>query len=136
MEHHPMTTPPSTVRIARLLVLLNALIWLLFGVITAAGAHPSFREAGLLRWAMAASAFIAAIILVALAGLLKRRSRFGYILTVVMLAVMILASLFDDFGLADLLFVLVTLLPLASLLKDRAWYLRPTSGGEQEQPAA
>jgi len=131
-----MTTPPSTVRIARLLVLLNALIWLLFGVITAAGAHPSFREAGFLRWAMAASAFIAAIILVALAGLLKRRSRFGYILTVVMLAVMILASLFDDFGLADLLFVLVTLLPLASLLKDRAWYLGPTSAGEREQPAA
>ena len=131
-----MTTPPSTVRITRLLVLLNSLLWVLFGIITAAGAHPSYREAGLLRWAMAASAFLAAIILVALAGLLKRRSRFGYMLTVVLLAVMILASLLDDFGLADLLYVLVTLLPLALLLKDRSWYLRPTSGGEQEQPAA
>jgi len=131
-----MTTPPSTVRTARLLVLLNALIWLLFGVITAAGAHPSFREAGLLRWAMAASAFIAAIILVTLAGLLRRRPRIGYRLTVALLAVMILASFLDEFGLSDLIFVLVTLLPLALLLKDRAWYVRPTSGGEPEQPAA
>ena len=131
-----MTTPPSTVRAARLLVLLNALLWVGFGAITAAGAHPSFREAGLLRWVMAASAFIAAIILAALAGLLKRRPRIGYILTGALLAVTVLASLFDDFGLADLLYVLVTLLPLALLHKDRAWYLRSTLGGEQEQPAA
>jgi hypothetical protein len=55
---------------------------------------------------------------------------------VALLAVMILASFLDEFGLADLLFVLVTLLPLALLLKDRVWYGRPTSGGEQEQPAS
>jgi hypothetical protein len=84
---------------------------------------------------MAASAFLAVSILVAVARLLKRRSRFGYLLTVALLAVMILASLFDDFGLADLLFVLVTLLPLALLLKDRAWYVRPSLDGQQEQPA-
>jgi hypothetical protein len=131
-----MTTPPSTVRTTRLLVLLNALLWLLFGIITAAGVHPSFREAGLLRWAMAGSAFLAAIVLAALAEMLKRRPRIGCILTVALLAVMILASLLDDFGLADLLFVLITLLPLALLLKDRSWYLRPTMGGQQEQPAA
>jgi hypothetical protein len=52
------------------------------------------------------------------------------------LAVIILASLFDDFGLADLLFVLVTLLPLALLLKDRAWYVRPSLDGQQGQPGA
>jgi hypothetical protein len=131
-----MTNPPSTVPTARLLVLLNALLWLLFGIITAAGVHPSFREPSLLRWTMAASAFIAAVILVVFAGLLKRRSRFGYLLTVALLAVMILASLFDDFGLADLLFVLVTLLTLALLLKDRAWYVRPGPDGQQGQPGA
>ena len=131
-----MTNPPSTVRTARLLVLLNALLWLLFGVITAAGAHPSYREAGLLRWGMAALALIAAIVLVGLADLLKRRPRFGYRLTVAVLAVMILAGVLDEFGLADLLYVVVTLLPLALLLKDRVWYVRPASGGEQEQPAA
>ena len=131
-----MTKPPSTVRTTRLLVLLNALLWFLFGIIAAAGIHPSFRGAGLLRWAMAGSAFVAAIILVAFAGLLKRRSRFGYLLTVALLAVMILASLLDDFGLADLLFVLVTLMPLALLLKDRAWYVRPSLDGQQGQPGA
>jgi len=131
-----MTTPPSTVRTTRLLVLLNALLWLLFGIITAAGVHPSFREAGLLRWAMAGSAFLAVTVLAALADLLKRRPRLAYRWTVALLAVMILASFLDEFGLADLLFVLVTLLPLALLLKDRAWYGRPTSGGEQEQPAS
>jgi len=131
-----MTNRPSTVPTTRLLVLLNAVLWLLFGIITAAGVHPSFREPSLLRWAMAASAFLAASTLVAFAGLLKRRSRFGYLLTVVLLAVMILASLFDDFGLADLLFVLVSLLPLALLLKDRSWYVRPSLDGQQGQPGA
>jgi len=131
-----MTNPPSTVRTTRLLVLLNALLWFLFGIIAAAGIHPSFREAGLLRSAMAGSALVAAIILVAFAGQLKRRSRFGYILTVALLAVMILASLLDDFGLADLLFVLVTLVPLVLLLKDRAWYVRPSLDGQQGQPGA
>jgi hypothetical protein len=67
---------------------------------------------------MAASAFLAASTLVAFAGLLKRRSRF------------------DDFGLADLLFVLVSLLPLALLLKDRSWYVRPSLDGQQGQPGA
>jgi len=71
-----------------------------------------------------------------MAGLLKRRSRLGYILTVALLAVMILASLLDDFGLADLLFVLVTLMPLALLIKDRAWYVRPSLDGQQAQPGA
>jgi hypothetical protein len=52
------------------------------------------------------------------------------------LAVMILASLFDDFGVADLHFVLVTLLPPALLLKDRAWYVRPSLEGQQGQPGA
>jgi len=131
-----MTITPSTVRTARLLVLFNALLWVLFGIITVAGAHPSYRQASLLRWAMAGSAFLAAILLVALADLLKRRPRFGYRLTVAVLAAMILVGLLDEFGLADLFYVLVTLLPLALLLKDRAWYVRSSLGGEQEQPAA
>ena len=70
-----MTNRPATVPTTRLLVLLNAVLWLLFGVITAAGVRPSFREPSLIRWAMAASASLAASILVAFAGLLKRRSR-------------------------------------------------------------
>lgn len=131
-----MTAPPSTVRTTRLLVLLNALLWLVFGVITVAGAHPSYREAGLLRWVMAASGLLAAIVLAVLSELLRGRPSVGYRLTVPLLAVIILASFLDEFGLADLIFVLVTLLPLALLLKNRAWYLRPASGGEPEQPAA
>ena len=82
---------------------------------------------------MAAWGFVAGIVLVALAGLLKRRSRFGYILTVVLLAIMSQAGLLDQFGIADLLYALVTLLPVALLLKHRAWYVRPGLVGAEEE---
>jgi hypothetical protein len=49
---------------------------------------------------------------------------------------MILASLFDQFGLADLIFVAAIALPLLLLVKDRAWYLHPGVTTERERGAA
>jgi lysylphosphatidylglycerol synthetase-like protein (DUF2156 family) len=120
-----MTNPPPTVRSTRFLILFNALLWLGFGIITAAGAHPSYREPGILRWAMAISALLAAGLLLALVRPLARRKHTAYRAAVVLLAAISAAAVFDDFGLADLAFLIITLLPLALLLKDRKWYLEP-----------
>ena len=45
---------------------------------------------------------------------------------------MILASVFDEFGLADLAFAAAMGLPLLLLVRARAWYLR----SEAERPYA
>ena len=131
-----MTRAPSTVRYTRFLILINALFWLAFGVTTAVGAHPSYREASALRWAMAIMALLAAGILGALADLLHRRSRLAYWPAVASLAAITLAALLDDLGLADIVFVVLTLLPLTLLLKDRTWYLEIVIGNEQDNRAA
>jgi MFS family permease len=131
-----MTSPPSTVRYTRLLILINALFWIAFSAITALGAHPSYEEANALRWAMAITAFLVAGILGALAGRLQRRSRQVYWLAVASLTAVAVAAVFDDLGPADVLFIVITLLPLALLLKDREWHQGIAMGPGQENRAA
>jgi hypothetical protein len=80
-------------------------------------------------------ALLVAVLLGGLALQLGKPSPLGFWLTVGFLAAMILASLFDQFGLADLVFVAAIALPLVLLLKDRAWYLRPAITGKAEPRA-
>jgi hypothetical protein len=131
-----MTSTPSTVRYTRLLILINALFWLAFSVITAVGAHPSYEEASVLRWAMATAALLVAGILGTLAGRLQSRSRLVYWLAVTSLAAMTVAAVLDELGPADLVFIIMTLLPLALLLKDRDWYQGMVIRTDQDQRAA
>ena len=49
---------------------------------------------------------------------------------------MILVGLFDELGLADLAYVVLTLIPLALLIRDRNWYLRTHHAAAQHQRAA
>ena len=121
-----MANTPSTVRYTRLLILLNALLWLAFGLVTAVGAHPSYPEPGTLRWAMAISALLAAAFLGTIVGPAARRNRIAYWAVVFVLAAISVAAIFDQFGVADLAFEIITLLPLALLIRDRNWYLQPT----------
>jgi lysylphosphatidylglycerol synthetase-like protein (DUF2156 family) len=126
-----MTDLPSTVRLTRLLIVLDAVLWLAFGLTTAIGAHPSYKEPGVLRWAMATIALFAAGVLAGLAIFLMKRSRLAYWLAVASLAAMALAGLLDELGLADLVFLVATILPLALLLKDRVWYLEEAPDRER-----
>ena len=64
------------------------------------------------------------------------RSRLAYWPAVASLAAITLAALLDDLGLADIVFVVLTLLPLTLLLKDRTWYLEIVIGNEQDNRAA
>ncbi len=126
-----MTSPPSTIRAARVLLILNALIWFALGAIISVGAHPSFREMDLLRVGMAVSTLLTAAVLTVLIGLLGRRSRPAYWLVVAALAGMSVLTVLDQFGLPDLAFLVLTLLALILLIRDRAWYLRADFESEQ-----
>ena len=131
-----MTTPPSSTTATCFLLAVLAFLWLAFGITVAMNAHPSYKDAALVRWTMATMACGAAVILAVLASQLKRRSRLSYWLTVGLLTSMILVGLFDELGLADLVYLVLTLIPLALLIRDRNWYLRTPHAPAQNQRAA
>ena len=120
-----MTRPPHSVIATFTLILLDATIWWLFGVIVAAGLHPALPNTPICKVFLSIAAFGVAGVLTWLPVFLKRRSRAGYFLTLAFFGLTTLAFLFDDFGWVDLAFLAVTLLPAALLLKDRNWYLHP-----------
>jgi lysylphosphatidylglycerol synthetase-like protein (DUF2156 family) len=88
-------------------ILLNALIWLALGMIIALHAHPALPDNPILQWVMAllsfGTAWFAALCFLALTSIL---------------------TIFDDFGWTDLLVLVINLIPIILLIKDRAWYLQ------------
>jgi cation transport ATPase len=118
-----MTTLPSTVRATRYLLFLNALCWMAFAIIAAVGAHPSYKDPNAIRWAMTAMGLVVAAILAILATQLEPGNRLTYWASVMLLTAMTLGGLLDELGLADLAFLLITILPLALLIKHHRWYL-------------
>jgi hypothetical protein len=125
-----MTTMPVKVRITFLLILLNALVWLVFGMIVLLGLHPALPAEGLYRWGMAVVSFLAAAVLIILFLLLRRRWKPAWYLAVTALAVSALVTLLDDFGGIDLAVLAVMLLPLVVLVVDRRWYMEKRTAND------
>lgn len=117
-----MVKPPLAVTIARLLIGLNALIWIGFGLIVASGAHPAMPHSAVLRWVMAIGGLLAGAALVILALLLGRRRRWVYLASLTALAVLAALSIADQVGLADLAVLALQLGAIACLLRGRAWF--------------
>ena len=109
-------------------MLVNCLTWLILGVLIVTNAHPALPDQPVIMGVMAALSFGAAGILFILFLLIYRRNRFGYFLTLAALLITALLTFFDDFGLSDLIVVLIILVPVVLLIKDRAWYFNKTMG--------
>lgn len=118
-----MKNLPLTVKITQVLLLIEALMWLVFGVIILAGLHPALPEGALYRWGMGGISILAAVVLVALTRLLLRRVRAAWYLTMVALFASFLVILFDNVGWVDLAVMAGVFLPMVLLLIDRKWYL-------------
>jgi hypothetical protein len=130
-----MNTRPRSFSVALVLVLLNALLWLTFGILVATDIHPALPISPLLKGIMAVLAFVTAGILLILLLLLTKQNRIAYFFTVGMQIVISLVTIFDDFGWADFIFIVISLAPIVLLVKDRAWYFRTTSGSAGDQGA-
>jgi lysylphosphatidylglycerol synthetase-like protein (DUF2156 family) len=122
MNHRPISVSATMI-----FILLNALIWLAFGAIVAVGAHPALPVSPLINGIMASLAFITAGILLALLAFLGKRNRVAYYLTLCLLVVISILTIFDDFGLADFVVLIINIAPFILLIKDRAWYLQERS---------
>jgi lysylphosphatidylglycerol synthetase-like protein (DUF2156 family) len=101
-----------------------------FGIFAASGGIVSLPEAGQARWVIGGLAVAAAAALAVATLLLRRRVRAAYYFAVALLAAITVLSLTDQVGVLDLAALLVSLVPLVFLLKDRAWYLSRQAGDQ------
>lgn len=120
-----MTKPPLAVMMARVLIALDALIWLGFGSVVASGAHPAVPPSAVLRWMMAIGGLLAGAALAVLALLLGRPRRWVHLVALTVLAVLAALSITDQVGLADLAVLALQLSAIACLLRGRAWFALP-----------
>lgn len=121
-------TMPGTVRAALLLLAFDAIVWLGFGIFAAFGGIASLPP-GPIRRVIGGLAVAAAAALAVTALLLRRRIRIAYFFAVLMLTAIAVLSLTDQVGAPDVAALLVSLIPLVLLLKDRWWYLGGSAPG-------
>jgi lysylphosphatidylglycerol synthetase-like protein (DUF2156 family) len=119
-----MTKPPLSVRVNLFFILLNALVWLVLGLVIALHAHPALPQDPLIQGGMAVLSFCAVGILLGLFFFLRNRYPPAWFVALGFLALTSILTIFDDFGWTDLLVLVINLVPLILLIKDRAWYLR------------
>jgi hypothetical protein len=115
--------PPISATFTLVFILLNALIWLGLSIIIALDVHPALPNQPFIKTIMTFFALGISGILVGLFILLRKPNQFAYYLTVGMLAGIALLTIFDEFGVADLIVLIINLIPLILLIKDRDWFL-------------
>ena len=119
-----MTKRPLSVSVALIFILLNALVWLALGVIIAANVHLALPDIPLLKGVMAFLALATAGVLLALFIFLGKHNRVAYFIAIGIFVAISLLSILDQFGLADLVILAISIAPMILLIKDREWYLR------------
>ena len=122
MKKHPLT-----VNVTLIFVTINALIWLILGMIIALHIHPSLPDQPVIRWSMAFISFAAAAILACLFFFLRRQISVAWSLSLGFFVLSALLTFFDQFGLTDLVVLVINVIPIILLIKDRAWFLRRMS---------
>jgi hypothetical protein len=126
-----MTKTPISISVTLILLLLNAFIWLAFAIIVAAGLHPAIPDVRLVKWGMAILSLLTSGTLIGLSVFLRGRRRLAYYLALGLLVTISLLTLTDDFGLPDLIVLILTVAPLVLLIKDRTWYIEQYSGSSE-----
>jgi hypothetical protein len=117
-------TRPILIKITLFLILLNAFFWMFFGVITALGYHPGIPANEMLRWGMVVLAISCSIVLMVLVVFLGRHNRIAYGLTACILGLISVLTITDQFGISDLLVLLLTTITLLLLVLGRRWYFQ------------
>jgi hypothetical protein len=119
-----MIKRPLSVNAALGFILLNSLVWLVFGGIAAANANPALPVPPLIKVIMAFLSIAIAGMLLGLFIFIRRRNRIAYYLILGLLVITFLLNFFDNVGLVDLAVIIINLIPIILLIKDRSWYLQ------------
>ncbi len=112
-----------SIRVVFLLMVLNALLWLVFGLIIAVDAHPALPFQSEIKFMIAFLSFAAAGVLLILLYFLRKRNRISFYLTFAFFVVASLLIIMDEVGWVDFAVLAVNITPLILLYKDRSLYL-------------
>lgn len=118
-----MTHRPVTVTINLVFILLNTLIWLILAIMIAANVIPGLGDLPAMKWSLTILSIIIAIILLVLTYFLYKHNLKAYYLTSAFFAITSILVIFDDVGLADIIVLGISIVPIILLIKDRSWYL-------------
>jgi lysylphosphatidylglycerol synthetase-like protein (DUF2156 family) len=121
---------PLSVTITLIFLFLNALVWLALGVIIAANIHPALPDLPIVKGVLVILSLCASGILLGLLFLLRKRSRIAWFVALGFLAITSILTIFDDFGWTDLIVLVINIIPIVLLIKNRAWFLK----GRVQQP--
>jgi lysylphosphatidylglycerol synthetase-like protein (DUF2156 family) len=119
-----MKQSPKTVSATLILILLNAAFWLGYAIITILTNNDAATVPHVARWSFSFLALGTAAILVVLFFLLRKRVRFAYYLSLIVLALLAVLSLTDQVGWLDVFSLLLSLIPFVLLVKDNLYYRR------------
>jgi hypothetical protein len=120
----PVNNRPFSVTLTWIFIILNAIIWLALGSIIAINAHPALPVPSLLKGIMAFLSISMAGILGILFVFFRKRNRIVYYLTIAFFVAVSLLTIFDDVGFSDIFVLVLNLIPIVLLIKDRNWYLK------------
>jgi uncharacterized membrane protein len=119
-----MKRSPKSVTPTLILILLNAAFWFTYALITILTNNRADSISYVSRWIFSFLAIGTSIVLVVLFFLLRKRIRFAYTLTLILVALLAVLSVTDQVGWWDVFSLLISASPIVLLLKDRKWYLR------------
>lgn len=120
---------PSTIKVALVFILVNALVWLLFSVIIAANLHPAMPAQPLIRWGIAGASLVAGLVLILLTFQLSKQTRIAWYLAVIAFFALVVLTIADEVGWVDISYIIIALIPLVLLIRDRKWYLGEVNNG-------
>lgn len=114
---------PPVVMVCQILLILEGAIWLLLGAWYLALQFTEARVPSTCAWIVAGLMFVNALAMLSLAWGIGRRQRAYYYSALAVILVNILLSVTDEFGLFDLIILLLNLAILLLLFAGRSQYL-------------
>lgn len=118
-----MKAHPLSVKITLAFILICAILWLSFGVITILGLHPSQLSNSIYFLVLSLISILAGIFLLFITYYLWKQKKCAWYLSVIFFIAGVLVNIFDDIGLIDVLVMIIHMIPLVLLIKDRSWYM-------------
>jgi hypothetical protein len=122
-----MEKKPVVFNVTLVFIIVNVLIWLVFGILILIGIRPFGMLSIALREILAALAVLASGTLFALFALLRKQNRIAYYLTLVALVGLVLLTFMDQVGIVDLAYLVLALTPFVLLIISRRWYFKDGS---------
>ena len=119
-----MTKQPLSITLNLVIILLNALIWLILGVIIAFDMHSAIPDLPGMKLGLSIISFVIVIFLLGLTYQVWKHNRTAYYLMIAFFILTSILTIFDDLGLADILFLVISMIPVILLIRNRAWYLQ------------